>query len=218
MSANTQPIKENARDLAHRAGAPQRWHWYHGLAFYAIIQGLTFGLSGLVSITTGKRGKDLRETFFGDVSYFRQLKQVVITPPSWAFGPAWTLNNISVIWGTLSVLNKPKDTPGREAYLALQAASWLDFVLFNAAYFSLRSPINALILTLIMLVLTLASGIVAIFKLKDTKVALSLGTLIVWLMIAATAAAFQAAWNRDDFYTIGPLAKVNPRLEKKAVQ
>ena len=58
--------------------------------------------------------------------------------------------------------------------LALQGASWLNFVAFSAAYFSLRSPINALVLTFMMFVLTILSGIVVIFKLKDTAVALSL--------------------------------------------
>jgi tryptophan-rich sensory protein len=180
------------------------WRWYHGLAFYVIAQALTFGLSGLVSVARGNKGQSRREMFVGDVPYFRSLKQSIVTPPSWAFAPAWTINNFSVIWGTLRVLNMPEEQQGRNVYLALQAASWLDFVFFNAAYFSLRSPINALILTFTMFCLTIASGCVAIFKLKDTKVALSLGTLFVWLLIALTAAFSQAAWNRDDLYKVGP--------------
>src|SRR5205085_4356861 len=108
---------------------------------------------------------------FGDVSYFRSLKQSVFAPPSWVFGPVWTLNNLSVIWGTLQVLNKPQGTAGRNAFLGLQAASWLNYIVFNAAYFSLRSPINAFVLTLTMFILTILSGVVAIFQLKDSKVA-----------------------------------------------
>ena len=193
-----------------------RWRWYHGVAFYVLVQLITFGLAGLTSVVSGNRGKDLRENVFGDVSYFRSLKQSVITPPSWAFGPAWTINNISVIWGTLRVLNMPDNAEGRNSYLALQAASWLNFVVFNAAYFSLRSPVNAFFLTLSMFVLTIASGFVAIFKLKDTKVALSLATLFAWLLVALTAASFQAAWNHDDLYNVGPFAEANPRLVKEA--
>jgi hypothetical protein len=116
----------------------------------------------------------------------------------------------------LQVLNKPQGTPGRTSFLALQGASWLNFVVFNAAYFSLRSPINAFVLTLSMFVLTILSGVVAIFQLKDTKVALSLATLTVWLMIALTAATFQAAWNRDELYHVGPFAEPVPVLEKEA--
>ncbi|MBV9713001.1 MAG: tryptophan-rich sensory protein, partial [Ktedonobacteraceae bacterium] len=77
----------------------QKWRWYHGIAFYIIVQALTFGLSGLTSKIRGNKSKNLREAVFGDVSYFKMLKQSVITPPSWVFGPAWTINNISAIYG-----------------------------------------------------------------------------------------------------------------------
>jgi len=197
-------------------GVERRWRWYHGVLFYMFAQIATFGLAAITSVATGQKVKSLRDTF-GDVSYFRALRQSLITPPSWVFGPAWTINNISVIWGTLRVLNKPRDTPGKSSYLAVQAGSWLNFIVFNAAYFSLRSPINAFILTLTMFILTVLSGFVAIFQLKDTKVALSLATLSIWLVIALTAATFQAAWNKDDLYQVGPFSEPAPALEKKTV-
>ena len=40
---------------------PQKWRWYHGLAFYIITQFLTFSLSALTSVISGNKGKDLRE-------------------------------------------------------------------------------------------------------------------------------------------------------------
>src|SRR5437588_286786 len=89
---------------------PRRWRWYHAVAFYAVVQGLTFGLSGLVSI---------------------------------------------------------------------------------------------------------ARGVVAIFRLKDSKVALSLATRFVWLIVALTAGTFQALWNKDDFYQVGPFVKPRAGLVKK---
>lgn len=195
--------------------AAPRWRWYHGVAFYAIVQALTFGLSGLTSVVSGKRGKTLREDFFGDVNYFRELKQSVFSPPSWVFAPAWTINNISVILGTWRVLNMPKNAPGRDAFLALQGVSWLNYTVFNAAYFSLRSPINAFVLTLSMFVLTILSGFVAIFRLRDTWVALALATLFVWLLVALAAGTFQAAWNYDELYHTGPFFKVNKKLLKR---
>lgn len=212
------PITTRVAETMSRVAArntPTRWRWYHGAIFYVMAQVMTFGLSGLVSAIRGSTGKNLREDLFGNPSYFNNLNQAVITPPSWVFAPAWTINNISVIWGTLRVLNKPQDTPGRGTFLTLQAASWLNYVVFNAAYFSLRSPINAFILTFSMFVLTIASGIAAIFRLKDTRVALSLATLFLWLVIALTAASFQVAWNHDDLYDVGPFADPNPGLLKK---
>lgn len=213
MSITTRAAKTISKVVATNTSI--RWRWYHGAIFYVMAQVITFGLSGLVSAIRGSTGKNLREDLFGNPSYFNNLHQSVITPPSWVFAPAWTINNISVIWGTLRVLNKPHDTPGRDTFLALQAASWLNYVVFNAAYFSLRSPINALVLTFSMFVLTIASGIVAIFRLKDSQVALSLATLFIWLIIALTAASFQAAWNHDDLYDVGPFAKPNAGLVKQ---
>ncbi len=41
-------------------------------------------------------------------------------------------------------------------------------------------------------------------RLKDTKVALSLGTLVPWLLLAAPTATTVALWNRDKWYEAGP--------------
>ncbi len=207
-------VTEATRKVLPSDSKTPRWHWYHGVVFYVVIQALEFSLAALVSVATGQKVKSLRDTF-GDVSYFRSLKQSIFTPPSWAFGPAWTINNIFTIWGNLQVLNKPAGTPGKNAFLGLQAASWLNYVIFNAAYFSLRSPINAFVLTLSMFVMTLLSGAIALFQMKDTKVALSLATLMIWLVIALTAASFQVAWNYDDLYKVGPFMESVSALEKE---
>lgn len=210
-------IQQATKTLNGIVVGPQRWRWYHGGIFYIFTQVLSFGLAGIVTAATGQKMKSLRDTF-GDVNYFRELKQAKIAPPSWVFGPAWTINNISTIWGALQVLNKPEGTPGKNTFLALQGASWVNYVVFSAAYFSLRSPINAFVLTLSMFVLTILSGFIAIFQLKDTKVALSLATLTIWLLIALTAATFQMAWNYDNLYHIGPFTEPVSGLEKQHTQ
>jgi tryptophan-rich sensory protein len=46
-------------------------------------------------------------------------------------------------------------------------------------------------------------------------VALALATTVVWLLIATTAATFQALWNEDDFYDVGPCATPSAALLKK---
>lgn len=203
------PIDTDANGHAPGKGTlpALRWRWYHGIAFYAIIQVLTFGLGGLTSAIKRRMDGDSERPLLFDKPYFGALRQATFAPPSWAFAPAWTINNAQTIWGHLRVLNMPEDTPGRDAYLALQSATWINFVLFYAAYFSLRSPINALVLTFTYLVLTVARVLVALFGLKDSWVARSLATSVLWLLVATSAAAFQALWNRDDFYRVGPFAE-----------
>jgi tryptophan-rich sensory protein len=212
MSTITETVHPATPEAA--VTTPRRWRWYHGVIFYIIVQVTNFLLSGLVSTVRGNRDS-LRARFFGNVPYFKRLKQSIFAPPSWAFGPVWTINNISETWGLLLTLNKPKDTPGRRLYLTLQGLTWLNFVVFNAGYFSMRSPINALVLTFTFFLLTVARLFVAIFGLKDSRVALALATTIMWLMSALTAALFQAAWNRDDLYKVGPFIKPVRRLLKK---
>ncbi len=208
--------KQAVNSIKRKVEPQPRFHWYQGVIFYFVVQGLTFGLSGLISAIQSNRGQTLREDIFGNVDYFRNLKQGITTPPSWVFGPAWTINNILSIWGNLQALNKSRDTPGRDTFLTLQALSWIDYILFNAAYFSLRSPINAFILTITMFLLTSASGAVALFQMKDTKIALSLSTLFIWLIIASSAATTQMLWNHDAFYHAGPFTSPLAALEKKA--
>lgn len=194
-------------------GSGTHWRWYHGLIFYLFMQGLTFGLAGLVSSIRGGQPKQACD-LLGDQEYFRSLKQAKFTPPAWVFGPAWTVNNVCAIWGMLRVCNMPMEREGRAEYLGLQAASWLNFVTFSAAYFGLRSPLNALIITLSMFVLTIMSGFVAFFRLRDTWVALSLATLFLWLTLALSVATCQALWNGDECYQLGPFMQAPKRWVK----
>jgi tryptophan-rich sensory protein len=198
----------------HKPHSPQRWRWYHGLAFYAIAQVLTFGLQGLVTFARSNGRKTFREALEFDRDFYTGQKQPKFAPPPWLFGPAWTINNISVIYGNLRVLNMPETTQGRDAYLKLQALSWLDYVIFTSACFGLRSNINGAIVTISMFGLTIASLFVSIFRLKDTRVALSLATLFTWLTLASALSATIALWNRDELYDLGPFAEPSPLLLK----
>ena len=183
----------------------ESWKWWHGVLFYVVVEALSVGLGGLVRFARSREQGVISTE--AQQAYYKAQNLPVFSPPGWLFPIAWTINNVSVIWGILRVLNKPAGSTGRDAYLALQAATWVDYVLFNTAYFALRSPINALVLTVIYLILTVSNLMVALFRLKDSKVALSLGTLVMWLLIAVPTAYFQSRWNRDPFYQVGPFAE-----------
>jgi tryptophan-rich sensory protein len=184
----------------------KKWRWYHGVAFYAGIQIATFGLAAIVKNIRGN-DKSIEE-------FYNNQIQPIFAPPDWAFGPAWTINNVLTIWGLLRVLNMPKETAGRDAFLALQTATWLNFVIYSAASFSLRSNINGAVLTNLYFAFTLASLYVALARLKDTKTALSLSTLTVWLALASPLSLALAAWNGDEFYGIKPLTEPAPEWIK----
>ncbi|MBV9788669.1 MAG: tryptophan-rich sensory protein [Chloroflexi bacterium] len=176
-----QPLE--ASPLAHFAqGAlfPQQYRWWHGLAF-----GLA--ANAVSALSLGRRTDQQR--------YYEGLKQAPFAPPGWVFGPAWTINNISVLWGNLRLLNLPADTPQRQPLLWLQGASWLIFSTFSYVYFNKRSPILAFTWTGGMYILTICSMLLA--SKIDRKIVLSLVTLFLWLSLATPVAAYQMIYNED---------------------
>lgn len=177
-----------------RFSRQREWKWYHGAALYVGANAATFALERLA-----KRSQAHVPEQEPDKAYYRQQKRAVFAPPSWAFGPAWTLNAISLIWGGLRVLNLPKRTQGRKPFLALQTAFWLLYVAFTPLFFGLRSPILGAIVTHLTLGVTAASEVVAVKQLKDKPTAFSQLSTLVWLVVASATALTTALWNRDPF-------------------
>lgn len=190
-----------------------RWRWYHGVAFYVGVQALSFGLSTLAQRLGGQNKPQLGESLTGNSDnndFYNRLRQPVFAPPDWSFAPVWVLNNVLCIWGGLRVLNMPKNTPGRSAFLSLQGIVWACFTVFSPLYFGMRSPINGAIDTNIGLVGTIASMYVAVTRLKDSRAVLSQSTILPWLVIAGATATTVAAWNRDEFYDAEPFVEPTP--------
>jgi tryptophan-rich sensory protein len=191
----------------------KKYRWYHGAA---ILVGLNLAERGLEYLTK-KVNKQQSTTSIPestDKEWYRRERRPVFAPPGKAFPIAWAINNLATIYGNLRVLNMPKATPGRSAFLNLQTASWATYVLFGAAHFGLRSHLNALGLTIANVALNVLSERVAITKLKDEKVAWSLAPTLAWLAVALPTAVTMAAWNKDEFYHTPVLAKPEPEWIK----
>lgn len=198
-------------DSTHTHGSrSNKWRWYHGVAFYAGVQAVSFGLGMLVKNARKRSNPRLIEQIAGNEEYdefYNSQKQPIFAPPDWSFAPAWTLNNALAIRGLLRVMNMPRDTRGRNEFLLLQAAFWVTFVGFNPLYFGLRSPILGAVDTNIGLALTAASEYVAVVRMEDSETALSQSTTLVWLVVAAATSTTVAAWNNDEFYNSAPLVE-----------
>jgi tryptophan-rich sensory protein len=188
-----------------------RYRWYHGALFLAGITIIERGLEALVK--KAPLGPSTRQD---DRAFYKNQHQAVFAPPGVAFPIAWTVNDIATIWGNLRVLNKPNGTPGRRDYLVLQAASWGVYSLFTALHFGLRSPINALALTTAHAGLNIASEVVAVNKLQDKTVALSLAPVLCWLTVALPTAVTSALWNPDRLYQTKPLVSPDSRWLKQS--
>jgi tryptophan-rich sensory protein len=162
---------------------PERYRWWHALLF------------GLAANAGSMIGAERRAE---DREYYERMRQAPFAPPSWAFAPAWALNNASVLWGNLRLLNLPEDAPNRRALLWLQGASWFLFSTFGYVYFRKRSPILAFVWTAAFAVLTVASAVLS-WRI-DRKVALSFATLLGWLALATPTAAYQMLYNPDELF------------------
>lgn len=169
--------------FAQQVFFPQQYRWWHGLAFGLAAN----ALSGL---SLGRRSEDRR--------YYETQRQAPFAPPGWVFGPAWAINNVSVLWGNLRLLNTSAGTPHRRTLLGLQGASWAIFSTFSYVYFKQRSPILAFTWTSGMYVLTICSMLLA--SKIDRKIVLSLLTLLLWLSLATPVAAYQMIYNDDPLF------------------
>ncbi len=191
-----------------------KWRWYHGAIFYMIVQGALVGggwlAKKLVASRRSSNGEEATKTGSGsNDDFYNNLRQPRFAPPDWAFGPVWLLNNVLAIWGGLRVLNLRRGRRGRAEFLGLQAVSWAMYASFNALFFGLGSLINGALVTIADLALTMASLWVALFRLRDREAALSLSTLLPWLLVASATSSLLALWNRDHFYRTGPFVEPN---------
>lgn len=184
--------------------AAKRFRWWHGLAFYAGVQAASWGLRLAARNYARQRGVDV-ET--GDQRFYRSERLPLFAPPRIAFPIVWTINSVSTIAGALHALNLPMRSPSRNEFLWRQAGAWMLYSSFQPAYFGLRSPINAAVVTLFYTAATYASFKAAV-RMRDPLAALSLVTTLGWLALANPVGITQAAWNRDPFWRIGPL--INP--------
>lgn len=170
----------------------KRWKWWHGALFLA---GIGVMQGALMSTVRGS----------GDNGLYKKARLPKFAPPPAAFPIAWGVNALSLTAGLVRALNLPDEREGRHAYIRWQMAAWALFVLFNPAYFGLRSPINAAAITLLYSIATAESAAIAIGDLKDAPVAISLATTCAWLCVAAPLSIAQAAMNRDEFWGVDPL-------------
>lgn len=167
----------------------KRWRWWHGVALYAAVVGVQAALRAAL-------GPE-------DTAFYRRQRLPKFAPPPIAFPIAWGINSVGALYGLLHVANLPPQTPGRAAYLRAQGTAWVLFATFNAAYFGLRSPINAAIVTTLFTVTT-ATSLREAARMRDAKAALALVPTAAWLALANPLAIAQAARNHDEFWKMGP--------------
>ena len=128
------------------------------------------------------------------LDWYATLQRPVITPPSWLFGPVWTL--LYVLMGVALFLVWRRAAAGADVTpaLGLFAAQLVLNVLWSPAFFGLRSPGLGLVVIVpldVLIVLT----ILAFWRVAPTAGALLLPYL-GWTGFATVLNAFLYTMNR----------------------
>jgi translocator protein len=110
------------------------------------------------------------------------------SPPPWAFGVAWPINNALTLWGNWRVLNADP-SEDRSAYVRLHAAMWVLFMTHGLLRFRLRSPILGALNSFTFTALAAASAVRA--RRIDPALLASYATLLPWLAVASALSACQ---------------------------
>ena len=172
---------ENLKDRATELVKPQpKYRWWHAVGF---------GLAANAAYRVLVGNRDEEPAYEGRV-------QAPFAPPTWVFGPAWAINNVSVLWGALDLMNEPEDAPQRDTLIALQAAWWSLYATFGYVYLRKNSPILALTWTATMLGVTAATTGISL-QTGRTRLATSQLSSLAWLTLATAVAAYQARHNPD---------------------
>ena len=177
-----------------------RFRWWEGALFFAGVQLAQWGIRAAIRRSMKTPSSRM------DRGFYRRQKQAVFAPPGVAFPIAWTINSVSAIAGAIHVLNERREHEAGQSFLRWQGVAWALFAVFNTAYFELRSPINAALVTAGYSLATAAS-LHAALRMGDNKAAFSLLPTTLWLMLANPVALTTAAWNRDAFWGTEPIMR-----------
>ncbi len=186
FNRDNKSIGDKLGNALYKLVKPREYKWWHAALFAAAVNTVS-------------------APWTIDNKIYRKNKQAPFAPPEWVFGPAWTLNNISVLWGNIKLLNTRIHAGERRSLLWLQAGSWFIYSTFTYAYFKSKSPILAFTWTFGMYCLTIASAVLA--ARIDPAIALSFATLLCWLTLASLVAAYQMLYNPDPVFHTAALKK-----------
>ncbi len=133
-----------------------------------------------------------------DPQYYRSLRQAPFAPPSWAFGPAWT---VAKLGASTALVRAARQVRGRDRrrLAVLGAADAAIFVSFSYVYFRRRSPVLAAAWTVADAAVTAAA--LPLLARHDRTAALALAPQAAWLSLATPVGVYQAVANPDPVFS-----------------
>lgn len=142
-------------------------HWINSLKYIGICEAV--GLAG--SVFTSK----------SIPNWYDQLQKPSITPPSWVFGPVWTL--LYALMGISASIISQKKEQGKSVGMTVFYLQLLLNFLWTVIFFGMRSPFAGLV-EIFILWIFIAVTIILFWKLSPSA-ALLLVPYLLWTSFAS---------------------------------
>ncbi|WP_029010753.1 tryptophan-rich sensory protein [Azospirillum halopraeferens] len=155
-----------------------RVRWWHAVVFWLAVNAYS-ALS------------DDRVPFPGHV-------ESPLQPPAIAFPIAWFSITIVQLWGDVRMINTRHRIWDYDVLVALQLCTWVLYASFSYVYFTLGSPILALVWTVLFFVLTVVS--ITLVRHNDRAIALSWLPGALWTAFASVVAVHTVLINPDPLF------------------
>jgi tryptophan-rich sensory protein len=115
-------------------------------------------------------------------SWYQTLQKPSFQPPSWVFGPVWTLLYTLMGIALYRIWILSEATPGREAALGVFAAQWFLNALWTPVFFGWKKTWVAF--GVIVLMLAAIVGTMVLFSNLDTTATWLLAPYVAWVSFA----------------------------------
>jgi len=115
--------------------------------------------------------------------WYDALAKPPLTPPNWAFGPAWTTLYILMAYALYRILRLEPGVPGRRAAIFVFFLQLVLNAAWSFAFFAARSPSLGLIVILPMEALLIAT--IVLFWRIDRVAGLLLAPTALWVAFAS---------------------------------
>ncbi|CCJ07984.1 TspO/MBR family protein [Methylocystis sp. SC2] len=117
-----------------------------------------------------------------NIPWYETLAKPPLTPPNWAFGPAWTTLYVLMAYAFYRILRLGPATRGRSAAIFVFLAQLILNGGWSFAFFFARSPLLGLIVILPMAALLVAA--IVLFWRLDRVAAYALAPTVFWVAFA----------------------------------
>jgi tryptophan-rich sensory protein len=91
--------------------------------------------------------------------WYASLNKPPFNPPNWVFGPVWTVLYAMIAYAFWRVLQKPADTPGRNAAIGLFVVQIVLNALWSVVFFGMHDPRLGLVVVVALEAAVIATGL-----------------------------------------------------------